>query len=398
MEKSTTPGLKKVKNKQGEITRLIWCCTPEARKAGFKQVHVNLTRFKDDQQALELRCQSLFAQQAMFLSGTKPADTTDLTIAGIIKRYQAHPESPYRTIQETTRRPYDFYAEKICATVGTRRIDRLTALDVMRWHKDWRAPDEAGQPEKLAAAWMALSVFKAALSFAVASGVRPAAELLTMIREGDFPRPAPRTEAPEAAQVEAARKAAHANGRPGSALAYAIQFEGAMRQYDVIGFWVPLSDPRPSDILAGKLKWIGPRWSNVVNGILEWTPQKTRRSHGKPVRLRLADFPMIAEELAHWPPEKRTGPIVVNRQGRPFMPDMFRQAWTQDRETAGLPSTLWNRDFRAGGLTEGSNAGVSTDDLAKVAANSPRVNRQVYQRNLIEAGQRFAEARKRARE
>jgi len=80
------------------------------------------------------------------------------------------------------------------------------------------------------------------------------------------------------------------------------------------------------------------------------------------------------------------------------MPDMFRQAWTQDRETAGLPSTLWNRDFRAGGLTEGSNAGVSTDDLAKVAANSPRVNRQVYQRNLIEAGQRFAEARKRARE
>lgn len=397
MEKSETPGLKKVRNKAGEISRLKWVCTAEAREAGFGNRSIDVTHLRDDPQALALKCQSLDAQQRMFLSGRGGLDTIDMTVGGIIRRYQAHPESPYHGLQLNTRKPYDFYAEKIVATAAERRIDRLTGLDVMRWHKVWREPDEPGGPEKLAAAWMALSLFKSALSFAVASGRPQAAVLLTMIREGNFPRPRPRTEAPDAQQVEQARKAAHELGHPGAALSYAIQFEGVMRQYDVRGLWVPLSDPRPSEIFFRRLKWIGPRWSDVKAGVLEWTPQKTAHSHGKAIKLRLADYPMIVEELRHWPENARRGPLIVAPTGRPYHPAMFEKLWREVREVAGLPPTLWNRDLRAGGITEGSSSGVSTDDLSKVAANSPRVNRSVYQRDQFEAARRVAAARREKR-
>jgi hypothetical protein len=40
------------------------------------------------------------------------------------------------------------------------------------------------------------------------------------------------------------------------------------------------------------------------------------------------------------------------------------------RKEAGLPRDLWNRDIRAGGVTEGGKAGATSDDRAKVAGHS----------------------------
>ncbi len=388
MERSETPGLKR------SGTRIAWVCTPAAREAGYPDRYVNLAKYANDPQGLALACQMHDARQRMFMAGKSRPDTFDPTIAGIIKLYQTHDESPFHSLQETTKKPYDIYAQKLVHSVGTRRIDRLTGLDVMRWHKAWREPAEPGEREKLGAATMALNVLKSALSFAVASGVRDAAVLLTMIRELSLPKPRPRIEAPTAAQVQAARSAAHALGHPGAALAYAIQFEAVLRQYDVAGKWVPLSDPRPSDILFHGMKWIGPRWSDVKAGILDWTPQKTAQGHGKSVRVVLSDYPMIIEELSHHPESIRHGPLIKDTDGIPYRPDAFRKLWTKVRAAAGIPAAMWNRDFRAGGMTEGSNAGVSTDDLSKAAANSPRVNRNVYQRDAFEAARRMAEKRK----
>ena len=395
MEKSKTPGLKRFPRADG-TERLIWSCSPQAREAGFGTLTFNLTRLAVDWTGVEAKCQSLDAQQRMFLT-SQNLDALDMTVRGIIRRYQSHSESPYHGLQTTTRHPYDIYARKIVTAFGDRRIDRLTGLDVMRWHKAWREPDATGMPEKLGAASMALALLKSALSFAVASGAVEAATLLTMIREGDFPKPKPRTEAPDAAQIDAARRAAHELGHPGAALAFALQFEGALRQYDVVGKWVPMADPRPSDIFGSGLKWVGPRWSDVRDGILDWTPQKTAGRHGKSVRVMLTDLPMVIEELRHVPPESRHGPLVKAPDGGPYQPDTFRRLWPYVRRLAGLPETMWNRDVRAGAITEGSNSGVSTDDLAKVAANSPRVNRNVYQRDQFEAARRVAQARKEGR-
>jgi hypothetical protein len=55
-----------------------------------------------------------------------------------------------------------------------------------------------------------------------------------------------------------AGKAAHEIHNPRAALAYAIQFEGVVRQWDVKGQWLPMSDRTPSAIHYKGKKWIGP--------------------------------------------------------------------------------------------------------------------------------------------
>lgn len=62
-------------------------------------------------------------------------------------------------------------------------------------------------------------------------------------------------------------------------LAYAMQFDGAIRQYDVIGEWIPMDDPRPSLIHDNGMKWIGPMWANIdENMIFRYEPTKTART------------------------------------------------------------------------------------------------------------------------
>ena len=68
-------------------------------------------------------------------------------------------------------------------------------------------------------------------------------------------------------------------------------------------------------------------------------------------------------------------------------------AWRDVRKQAGLPDALWNRDLRAGGITEAEKAGVSADDRAKLAAHSPKINRDVYSRDRLAASDRVAVAR-----
>jgi hypothetical protein len=130
----------------------------------------------------------------------------------------------------------------IVATVGARRIDALDGRDLRRWHDQWSVPLEQGGKPRIAAARMALVVLKNALTFAATCRKPGCADLRDILHDMRFPAPRPRIEAPTAAEIIAARKAAHELGHAPAALAYALQFEGTMRQWDVIGKWVPLSD------------------------------------------------------------------------------------------------------------------------------------------------------------
>ena len=63
-----------------------------------------------------------------------------------------------------------------------------------------------------------------------------------------------------------------------------------MRQWDVVGKWVPLSDKKPSLIIDGTSKWIGPMWAQIDdNMILRYTPTKTQFTSGAP---RAAPWPV----------------------------------------------------------------------------------------------------------
>jgi hypothetical protein len=57
-----------------------------------------------------------------------------------------------------------------------------------------------------------------------------------------------------------------------------------------------------------KMKWSGLRREDLV---LSHTPSKTNDTTEKKISFRLADAPMVVEELELWPADKRTGPLVI---------------------------------------------------------------------------------------
>jgi integrase len=248
---------------------------------------------------------------------------------------------------------------------------------------------------------MAMIALKTALTFAATCRKPGCAELRDILRDLRFPGPRPRKEAPTAAEIVAARRAAHELGHPLVALAYSLQFEGMMRQWDVTGKWVPLADKKPSLILDGTSKWIGPMWAQIdENLILRYTPAKTEFTSGAEVVLDLRMLPMVMEELARVPEEARRGPLIVNlRTGFPYRSRTYSWVWSKVRNLAGIRKEVWNRDTRAGAVTEGRQAAAPTDDLAKVAGHAnKRTTARVYDRDRLEAARRVAQARRTHRE
>lgn len=414
-EQTEAPGLRRITRPDGTI-EYRWFATEEAKRAGFslsegkqvvsKRLHVDCGR--DD---IPARCRALQTQMLKWLveqAGDRGvlAQFND-TFASLIKIYRGHPDSTYHQLTEGSRHSYDVYANLLEGLYGKRRVSALSGLDIKRMHEQWRG-DDGG---KFGAAATALAVLKAALSFGISANLEGCDRLLLMISKLSLPGPKPRTQVADAEAIILARRAAHALGAPRAALGYALQFEGCIRAWDLIGEWVPLDDPRPSDIVrrlrAGTRnrdemlrKWIGPRWSQIDGMILSLTPTKTARTTGKVVMLDLSEMPMVVEEINRIPAKDRNGPLVRHSEsGVPYTAQQWTCLWREVREQANLPDDLWNRDLRASGVTEGGQAGASSDDRAKVAGHStPRMVKSVYDRDIIEGGRRVSASRNAFRE
>jgi len=385
-----TPGLIWRKLPSGKRVPM-WRAPKAAIKAGFSVKTWNLSECPPDE--LPARCQRIWAEAMAFL-GEKPT-AYDGTVRSLMELYQLHKDSPYRHLKPSTLRPYDTYISKIILAYGSRRIDRITGLDVLRWNEDWR-----GAEQHLAAAGMATAVLKAALSFGQLCGYADCKQLREILSVLHVPNPKPREQAPTAFEVRRAMVAAIELGQPSVAFCYALQFETAARQYDIAGQWVPLNDPSISSICHKSLKWIGPTWAAInADMTLTLTPSKTERTTGRRIHINLTLLPLVMEALTAIPLEARQGPLVVDsRSGKPFLPNCFAAFWAKVRRSAGLPKALWNRDLRAGALTEGGMAGASADDRAKLAGHSgPKMTREVYDRDVLVSANRVAELRKKFR-
>jgi hypothetical protein len=159
--------------------------------------------------------------------------------------------------------------------------------------------------------------------------------------------------------------------RPSVALATALQFEGALRLWDVIGQWVPVASPGISSVVQGDVKWLGLMWSEIgLDNLLCLTPSKTAGRSDARVTIDLALCPMALEEIARVPFELRTGPVIVNETtGKPYLADAYRRAWCKDATRADIGREMWCRDIRASAVTEGRSAGATIEDAAKVAGH-----------------------------
>jgi hypothetical protein len=62
---------------------------------------------------------------------------------------------------------------------------------------------------------------------------------------------------------------------------------------------------------------------------------------------------MVMEELAKVPEEPRRGPLIVNpRTGLPYRNWYYGNLWRKVRKLTVISKEVWNRDARAGGVTE----------------------------------------------
>jgi integrase len=249
---------------------------------------------------------------------------------------------------------------------------------------------------------MAISVLKAALTFGIMCRKPGCAEFKAVISAMKFASLPPRKHVLTADQVAAARRAAREAGHPLAALSYAIQFEGAVRQWDVSGQWLPLADKTPSTVIYKGMKWIGPTWANIdQNLILRFTPTKTENTTAPEIVIDLRACPMVMEELQDIPPAARKGPLIVDPdRGFPYSSDRFAELWRDVAKSAGIPAKVWNRDLRKSGSTEARAADARTDDLQKLMghAKGSETTARVYDQAALEAHRRIAQARKAHRE
>jgi hypothetical protein len=285
--------------------------------------------------------------QAPSMSPPQPSDalvpTLDGTFFGLVRSYRTHPKSPIHQLKHRVRNSYNYIFDQVIAEIGEMQLSDLDADGIMRRYSKWA---EGGKY-----AWGHAIVGKLRLLFAFGMNVLKDAEstrLSVVMSKLRFKIPEARTERLTPEHVKAIREAAHRHfGWHSIALAQVLQFELLLKQTDVIGEWVPASEPGISDIFRGDEKWVrGLRWSNIdENLILRHTIMGGRAREPKPIEIDLKQAPMVLEELKLASTSDRTGPLVIcETSGLPWSQAEFRRKWRLVANEAGVPMNVKNMD------------------------------------------------------
>ena len=369
MDNTSTPGLLRIKRKSGK-TDYYWradrTVKGDPKVKEYPDQSINLNMIPEDRRPI--KCQREKARLLEWLEkGERNPLRFDGTIASLARIYELHSESPFQSVKHGTRQSYLTEAKVLVAAVGKRRIDKITGADIIRWHRKAASPVATGKPRRLRRAQGLVRHLRRIVSFGKMlrfNGCTELHEILSLVRiEG----PEPRKEAPQYRHVIAIINEAHKQGRPSIALAQAIMFELTMRQSDVIGQWEPAT-VEIGGIIANRQRWTsGLVWQDIKGGILEKRTSKT----GAIGRWVISEYPLLVQELEKVPLEQRTGPMIIDEHaGRPYFHRHFARVFREIAQAAGVPNTIWSRDFRAGGITEAMDAGANIEQTRQHATHT----------------------------
>jgi hypothetical protein len=167
-------------------------------------------------------------------------------------------------------------------------------------------------------------------------------------------------------------------GRPSIGLTQAFQFE--LPQKDVIGEWVPVSEPGESDIVW-KEKWLrGLRWSNIDKNLIL---RHVTGAGGRPIEVDLRTAPIVLEELRliagteEMEPLPTRGPIILcDVTGMPWRTVEFRRKWRLVAKKAGVPDRVKNRDRVPAGMIDGGPERARVSQPVSLARISTSLRRR----------------------
>jgi len=401
------PGLKTRPNKSGPPS-YYWVAANVTKKA--KGFPMPTQRLHGTPEEILFRCGQLTAELYEWMNGQEAKPEYDGSLKSLIEFYRFTEESPYHAIKHNTRAMYDESLDLLIKTVGGRKLASLSGLDFNRWYaklkepaehteKELAAAKEAGikpepKPERMRRAYKAVQVLRIVVKFGVVANLSDCVRLATILQNMRFASPPARTQQITFEQVQAICTEALKQGRVSIAIAQALQFELTLRQVDVIGLWEPLAKgDEGKGIISARRRWTGGLlWSHIDSkGVLKKITTKT----GQIAEHDTTAYPFLRTLLDAVPMEKRIGPIIIDEQsGLPYRDrQRYAKVWRKIAESCGVPKEVWNRDSRAGGVTEGSDAGANIEHLRHHANHSNIATTGKYNRNTLEKTRRVAELR-----
>jgi hypothetical protein len=279
--------------------------------------------------------------------GSEPAPGApqpfDGTIAGLIRCYRADERSPYYGLKHKVRSNYDGMLNRIVADIGTERIADLNADKIKRWHEGWAEGGKISQAHSFVGKLRLVSGFGATV-LDDPDCIRFASIMRTM----RFKTPEARVEQMTVGHAIMIRKKAHELGWHSIALAQAFQFGLKLRPVDVIGEWVPISDPTPSEVIWGNEKWLrGLRWSDIDEKLILRFATIDRLKRKKSFEVDLTGLPMVRQELERIGIGElpTSGPLIIcEANDRPYSAAEFRRKWRIVASKAGVPDNVRNGD------------------------------------------------------
>lgn len=267
-----------------------------------------------------------------------------LTVAELVHRYRTDEDSPFQTIRFSTRANYEQLLMRVERDLGKEAVSTLDSARMERAHHDWSVGGT-----KLTIAHSLIAMMRILATFGAKNlKDRASRELKLTLHEMRIPKStAARTERLTVQQAEDIIRVAHAMGRPSIALAQAFQIDCGLKQKDVIGEWVPESEPGDSVIRHKGLKWVrGLRWEQIDRrGMVRLITSQTGEQ-------RYVDIPthrLVMQEVSRKGFQigstGNEGPIIVyEKTGLPYLAHQFRRVWRQVAKEAGVPDAVVNRD------------------------------------------------------
>lgn len=351
-----------------------------------------------DVQWMSDRCNVLQAEMLTWGRGGVAMPTEfDGTIAGLLAVYQKDELSKFHKLRYGPRLVAASQCRIIEETCGKERLEDIRARHILEWHHIW---SKRGVSMAHGLVGRLRTVIGHGADFLKTDPDCQQCERVGLIlHRQKFEMGKSRTERLTADQAIQIREMAHRCLYHSVAVAQAFQFECMFRQKDVIGEWLPLSEPGLSDVTYGTWKWLrGLRWEEIdQNFMLKHTTSKRE----KEIQINLRAAPMVMQELNQMAGLvsgvsrdllPANGPVIISENtALPWEPAQFRVRWRKFANLCKIPKTVKNMDTRAGAISEATDAGAPLESVKHAATHSDISMTQRYSRS---AEEKIAEVQK----
>ena len=291
----------------------------------------------------------------------------------LIAHYLHDHDSPFHDLKANTQVEYHRNIDRWERTIGTAHVGDMTYPVARSWLK---AMTENGR--SVAYQKRQFTMLRILANYGVLihfEGAEPVSKVLSGMR---LKNSKPRSVAPTSAEVEAIIKAADEAGDSIYALGLSLQWWLTLRAVDVRGQWLPGAK---GGIAKASSYWAdGLTWDMINHDLSELrkTPSKTENALPDVLTFDLTPLPDLRARLAAIPETQRVGPVIRQKNGRPYSRRRWATLFKRYKTAANVPDEIWNMDLRAGAITHAVEVGASQIEVQHQANHSQASTTERY--------------------